>query len=169
MDGSSGGNAASSRLTPEELHLRAVAGAHTSWAHTEDRTQRTSNGRKAFDQRFYEGIPDDLPPKEREKRAKSARQAYFAGLALKAATAARKRREGGESTRSPQKAGPRWCTTPRTQRTTRSTKRTLKRLTWPVPPTTPTRSRGPRCRHEPPAPWIAEPTAVVGEDEPGTR
>jgi hypothetical protein len=96
MGGSSGDNAAS-QLTPEELHLRALKGAHASWAKTDDRAKRTSNGRKAFEQRFYEGIPEDLPPKEREKRAKSARQAYFAGLALKAATAARKRREGGES------------------------------------------------------------------------
>jgi hypothetical protein len=81
------------KLSLEELHLRGLMGAYAKWSKTEDRSAATSKARWAFEQKFYAGIPDDLPPKEREKRAKSARQAYFAGLALKAATAARKRRE----------------------------------------------------------------------------
>jgi hypothetical protein len=81
------------KLSLEELHLRGLKGAYASWAKTKDRSARTSPARQEFEQKFYAGIPDDLPPKEREKRAKSARQAYFAGLALKSATAARKRRE----------------------------------------------------------------------------
>jgi hypothetical protein len=93
--GSFSGDLAASHMTPEELHLRASHAAHTSWAHTEDRPARTSKARQAFDQKFYDEVDPDrvLPAKEREKRAKNARQAYFAGLALKAATAARKRRE----------------------------------------------------------------------------
>jgi hypothetical protein len=81
------------KLSLEELHLRGLMGAHAKWAKTTDRSAATSKARQAFEQKFYAGIPEDLPPKEREKRAKSARQAYFAGLAFKSATAARKRRE----------------------------------------------------------------------------
>jgi glutamate synthase domain-containing protein 3 len=92
--------AALSRMTPEERKLRAEIAAHTSWANTEDRAARTAKARAAFDERFYVGIPDDLAPAEREKRAANARKAYYTQMRLKAATAARKRRErnGGDGT-----------------------------------------------------------------------
>ena len=45
--------------------------------------------REAFERRFYAGVPTDLPAAERDRRAKAARRAYFAGLALKSAQARR--------------------------------------------------------------------------------
>ncbi|HYY00214.1 MAG TPA: hypothetical protein VE908_11790, partial [Mycobacterium sp.] len=57
--------------------LRAQIAAHTSWANTEDRTSRTANGRKAFEDKFLAEADGD------PKRAESLRRAYYAKLALK--------------------------------------------------------------------------------------
>ena len=77
----------------EERRLLATAGAHTSWAKTEDWSARTQPARDAFNQRFYDEVDPDrtLPTEIREKRAESARKAYFLQLSRKAAKA-RKRR-----------------------------------------------------------------------------
>lgn len=47
----------------------------------------TDPARRAFDARFYAGIPEDLPQAERDRRAGFARRAYFAELALKSSRA----------------------------------------------------------------------------------
>lgn len=60
-------------------------------AATHDPRQYTAAARQAFLERFYLGIPADLPAPERDRRAMAARKAYFAQLAV-ASARARKRR-----------------------------------------------------------------------------
>lgn len=86
-------------MTPEERKLRAQLAAHKSWAKTEDRQARISKARSASpaDVEWHAKRLDpnnELPEAERYRRAESERKAYFANLSLKAATAARHRREG---------------------------------------------------------------------------
>jgi hypothetical protein len=85
------------RLTKTERTLCAQIGAHTSWANTDDRPARTSNARKAFNDRFEREVDPDgvLTRAERAKRAENARKAYFSRLALKSAQARRRRATGG--------------------------------------------------------------------------
>lgn len=66
--------------------------SHTSWARTPDRTARTQPARSRFRDRFYEQVDPDgvLAPDERERRAESARRAYFTALARRSALARRK-------------------------------------------------------------------------------
>lgn len=74
-------------LPPSERTLRSQIAAHESWAHTEDRSARTANARKALLDKFEQEVDPDgvLTPAERAKRAEHARKAYFARLALKSA------------------------------------------------------------------------------------
>jgi len=67
-------------------------GAYT--LHAKGKTN-TGPARKAFDDRFRKQVDPDgiLPDDERERRAEHAKRAYFAGLALKSATARRKARK----------------------------------------------------------------------------
>ncbi len=58
--------------------------------HSQGRTN-TGPARAAFAQRFYDGIPDDLPPAERDRRAGFARRLYFAELTLKSVQSRRQR------------------------------------------------------------------------------
>jgi hypothetical protein len=70
---------------PAVRRLRAQVAASTRWSR-EDPNRSDGplpRARAAFDARFYEGIPDDVPPEERERRAAHARKAYFASLSLK--------------------------------------------------------------------------------------
>ncbi len=53
----------------------------------------TAAARQRFLERFYKGIPEDLPLEERDRRAMAARKAYFAELAI-ASARARKRPSG---------------------------------------------------------------------------
>ena len=78
-----------------ERALRARLAAHTSWAHTGDRTARTENARKAFLDRFEREVDPDgfLPAAERAERAESARKAFYARLALKSAQSRRRATE----------------------------------------------------------------------------
>ena len=79
-----------SSLTPEQLSLRGRIGAHEKWAKT-DPVEGTAKARAAADRRFYEGIPEDLPQAERDRRAASARKAYFSRLALASSKARAKK------------------------------------------------------------------------------
>lgn len=74
--------------------LQARLRAHRSWANTSDRAGRTANARAAFNKRFEDQVDPDrvLPERERAIRAEHARKAYFLELALKSATARRRRR-----------------------------------------------------------------------------
>jgi hypothetical protein len=75
-------------LSQDQRTLRARLAAHTSWANTTDRSSRTANARKAFEDKFLAEADGD------PKRAESLRRAYYARLALRSAQA-RKRRSGG--------------------------------------------------------------------------
>ena len=75
-------------LSPAERKLRAQLAAHQSWGKTPDRTARTANGRKAFEDKFLTEAGGD------PQRAESLRKAYFARLALASAKA--RRRRGGD-------------------------------------------------------------------------
>lgn len=79
--------------TPEENALIASLAAHAQWATEPDRTARTAAARRAFLARFEREVDPEgvLDPIERAKRAENARQAYYKRLALKSATARRKR------------------------------------------------------------------------------
>jgi hypothetical protein len=86
-------------LTPEERTLLAKLGAETSWANTKDRRKRTQPARDKNFQRFRDQVDPDhvLTDEVREQLAVHAQRAHMLRLSLKAATAARKRREAKES------------------------------------------------------------------------
>jgi hypothetical protein len=86
-------------LTPEERSLLAKLGAESSWAKTKDRRKRTQPARSANFQRFRDQVDPDheLTDEVREQLAVHAERAHMLRLSLKAATAARKRREAKES------------------------------------------------------------------------
>jgi len=83
-------------LTAAQRKLRAQIAAHESWAHTDDRSARTANARKALLDKFEDEVDPErkLTPAERAKRAEHARKAHFKRLALKSARA--RRRRGGD-------------------------------------------------------------------------
>ena len=84
----------SERLTASERVLRAQIAAHTSWANTSNRSERTAPARTAMMAKFEHEVDPDgiLTPAERTRRAESARKAYFSRLAFKSATARRRKR-----------------------------------------------------------------------------
>jgi hypothetical protein len=84
-------------LTPAERSLRAQIAAHESWAHTDDRSARTANARRAMLDKFERQVDPEgvLTPAERAVRAEHARKAHFKRLALKSAQA--RRRRGGDA------------------------------------------------------------------------
>ena len=69
--------------------LRGRLGAYALHA-THDPRETTKPARAAFLACFYEGIPEELPQSERDRRAEYARKLYFARLALKSAQGRRK-------------------------------------------------------------------------------
>jgi hypothetical protein len=87
------------RLTPAERKLRAQAAAHASWAGTPDPSARTAPANRGFLARFERQVDPDcsLPPKERQRRAESAKRAYMTALSYRAARARteRKREQNG--------------------------------------------------------------------------
>ena len=82
-----------SNLTPAQLSMRGRAGAHASWAHTEDRAARTAAARRQALRRFEEQVDPDrvLDPAERAVRAEHARKAHMLKLAMASAKARRLR------------------------------------------------------------------------------
>jgi hypothetical protein len=84
------------RQTPAERTLQAKQAAHASWAKCDDRAARTKAARTGFDARFLKQVDPTgiLPAAERERRAASAKKAYFLGLALRSARARRLRAAG---------------------------------------------------------------------------
>lgn len=77
--------------SPGERALVSTVAAHDSWARTPDRSARTAPARTAFDRRFLDQVDPDrvLSEDERNRRAASARKAYFARLTLKSIQARR--------------------------------------------------------------------------------
>lgn len=80
-------------LTPEQRAMRARIGAHTSWANTVDRSERTAPARRSFLERFERQVDPEgvLPEKERRRRAESARKAFMLSIALKSAESRRRK------------------------------------------------------------------------------
>lgn len=66
-------------LSPKERTLRARIGALS--LHAQGKTN-TGPATAAFNAKFYAGIPDDLPPEERDRRAALARKAHMTKLSL---------------------------------------------------------------------------------------
>jgi len=81
---------------PTHRFMAASIAANTRWAHEPDRTAATAPGRAAFLARFLDEVDPErrLAPAERERRAESARRAYFMQLALRSARARRARHAG---------------------------------------------------------------------------
>ncbi len=86
------------------MALRGRIGAYRLHA-CHDPRETTAAARQAFLARFETEVDPAgvLPPAERQRRALSARRAYFARLALKSARARRRRSQRRASVRSAQK------------------------------------------------------------------
>lgn len=83
--------AASVSLSPSERSQRARI---ASWAQKKkhDPKETTRKARETYRASFYQGIPEDLPPAERDRRADAAFREHMARLAY---LSARARRKGG--------------------------------------------------------------------------
>jgi hypothetical protein len=81
--------AASVSLSPSERSQRARI---ASWAQKKkhDPKETTRKARQAYRATFYEGIPEDLPQAERDRRAEAAFKEHMARLAFLSAKARRK-------------------------------------------------------------------------------
>ncbi len=71
-------------MTPAELSAYGRLGAHTSWAKTADRAQRTAPARAAFMARFERQVDPDgtLAPEVRAQMADSAMRAHMERLRI---------------------------------------------------------------------------------------
>jgi hypothetical protein len=81
--------AASVSLSPSERSQRARIAAYSMHAQ-HDPKETTAKAREAFRAQFYEGIPEDLPQAERDRRAEAAFKEHMARLAFLSAKARRK-------------------------------------------------------------------------------
>lgn len=79
--------------TPQQRQEQARIAALTSWAFTDDRTARTSAGRRAANDRFERQVDPEgkLTPEERAKRAACLRSAHMRKLARLSAAARSKK------------------------------------------------------------------------------
>jgi hypothetical protein len=81
-------------MDPADRTLRARLGAHTQWAKTEDRTERTAKARKASAARFVTQAEELHPggsPELIARTAESLAKAHYTRMGLKSAE---KRRRG---------------------------------------------------------------------------
>jgi hypothetical protein len=80
-----------STMSSAERKLRSAKASYTSWANTDDPTERTEPARQAFRESFEVAVDPDgtLTPQERARRGAQAYKAHMAGLALKSARARR--------------------------------------------------------------------------------
>lgn len=74
---------------PAAMRARARIGAHTRWAHEDDRVAATQPMRDAMQRKFEDEVDPGrvLDPAERERRVANAKSAYFTRLARKSAEA----------------------------------------------------------------------------------
>lgn len=70
--------------SPDERKLAASIAAHTSWANTVNRTERTAPARAGLEAKFLREADGD------PQRAESLRKAHYQRLALKSVRARRK-------------------------------------------------------------------------------
>jgi hypothetical protein len=83
-------------LTPEQRHMRATIAASDRWA-SEDPAEQGQRMRRGFLEKFEREVDPEgqLPPAERERRARSALRAHMIRLAF-ASSKARAARKGGD-------------------------------------------------------------------------
>jgi hypothetical protein len=85
------------RMTSAEAAARGRIGAYAQQSRNDTR-EMTASARAAFDERFLREVDPnlELEPAERRRRARAARKAFYARLALASARArAKRRRESG--------------------------------------------------------------------------
>ncbi len=81
--------AASRNLSPSERSQRARIAAFSMHSR-HDPKETTLKAREAHRAKFYEGVPENLPQAERDRRAEAAYKAHMARLAFLSAKARRK-------------------------------------------------------------------------------
>ena len=81
--------AASVSLSPSERSQRARIAAYAQKV-KHDPKDTTRKARERFRAKFYEGIPEDLPQAERDRRAEAAFKLHMAQLAFRSSKARRK-------------------------------------------------------------------------------
>ncbi len=81
--------AASVSLSSSERSQRARIAAYAQKA-KHDPKETTRKAREAYRASFYDGIPEDLPEAERDRRAEAAFKAHMARLAFLSSKARRK-------------------------------------------------------------------------------
>jgi hypothetical protein len=79
--------------TSTDLYLKNRRNAYISWANTPDRSARTANARKAFENKFLAEADGD------KKRAEALRKAFYANLVLKSVQSRKRQREIREDAR----------------------------------------------------------------------
>lgn len=82
---------------PNDRILRARIASAVRWSREADRSNATAPARAAFNDRFARQVDPDgkLPEPERQRRAESARKAYYLRLALRSAQVRRGRKVAG--------------------------------------------------------------------------
>jgi hypothetical protein len=90
-------------MTAQQRSRRARIAAHASWAKTSDRAARTSQGTKAFLERFEHQVDPEknLPAEIRQQMARHARTAYMLQLAQRSAQA---RKQNSQNTKNMQRS-----------------------------------------------------------------
>lgn len=85
-------------MTPEQRSLRSRLGGLTTAARGH---VNTAAAREAFAERFYAGIPDDLPQAERDRQAAAARRLHFTRLAYRSSLSRSKKGAGPDRDSGP--------------------------------------------------------------------
>jgi hypothetical protein len=80
-------------LSDAEIRHNAKKASFIGWAKTADRSARTTNARKAFEQKFLDEAGGD------PLAAASLRKAYYANLVVKSVAARKRRRQAAEEAR----------------------------------------------------------------------
>ncbi|MGW5352253.1 hypothetical protein ACWERV_17290 [Streptomyces sp. NPDC004031] len=87
-------------MDPSDRTLRARLGAHTQWANTADRAERTAKARKAATAKFTKQAEELHPgasPEVIAQAAESLRKAHFARMGLASAAKRRRRKAAAEA------------------------------------------------------------------------
>jgi hypothetical protein len=82
-------------MDPDDRRVRAQIGAHSSWAHTPDRSARTAPARAAMLEKFARQVDPEgtMTPAARALAADSARKAHLLRMTRASIEARRKARQ----------------------------------------------------------------------------